>query len=242
MELNKHLIYLLGLIKKLKIKSSDRFLYLNDKKLSIQIEGNPLLEINEESILLLGKKDIEKRIFPHKPSSINSVFESNNLDNFFSELNNSILRFNHLGIGYICSGFDEEISKLKKIISGSIFKIYEEDSGDPNQRWFFIGSRKEWEYPLFELVMTKSSKSFINQWIPHFQIDIDTNLDLKGLERLTSKHLKDNFFNWKLDIPNYGVVLAMGKLANINNTKIYLGLGTKLRDTKLQRTKLLKEV
>ncbi len=242
MELNRHLLYLSGLIKNLNIELSDRFLYLDNEKLSIQIEGNSLLEVNEESILLLGLKDIEKRILPSKPFLSSSIFESVNLDNFFSELGNSVTLFNHMGISYVCSDFDKEIFKLKNIISGSIFKIYEEDSGDPNQRWFFIGNKDNWQSPLFELVMTKSSKPFTNQWIPHFQIDIDTDLSIKELENLASRHLKDNFFNWKLDIPNHGVVLVMGELANINDTKIYLGLGTNLRDTHLHRTEILREI
>jgi len=243
MEFNKHLLSILSLIKNLNISPSDRFLHSdNEKKIIFQIDNNPLVEINEESISLLGNHDIEKRILPEKPSSHHTSFDRSNLDNFFSDLGVKTTLFNHVGISYVCSNFDVELSKLQDVIKGSIYKLYEEDSGDPNQRWFFIGNRDEWQYPLFELVVTKSDQPIVNQLIPHFQIDLDTSFSMSELEELTAKYLKDNFFNWKLDIPNYGVVLAMGELANINDTKIYLGLGTNLRDTYRQRTVLLKEV
>ncbi len=78
-------------------------------------------------------------------------------------------------------------------------------------------------------------------WAPHFQIDLDTSLSFNELEKITDDSLGSRFFKWKLNIPNYGIVLGMGILGKIGNTKICLGLGTDIRDTKYQR-EMLKEV
>ena len=52
-----------------------------------------------------------------------------------------------------------------------------------------------------------------------------------------------DFIQWKLDIPNYGVVLEMGMLGSVRGTKIYLGVSTNLRNTKyLSRIYFLLEV
>lgn len=98
------------------------------------------------------------------------------------------------------------------------------------------------ESPLFEIVLTKTHKSIDSKWNPQFQIDLDTNLTHKDVAKISNEVLGKNIFDWKLDIPNYGTVLLMGRLGNISGVNLYLGIGTNLRDTKLQRRELLKPI
>lgn len=239
MTLNQTLIKFISILTN-GVDSTDRFLSINQKSATLHIDGGPLIEINEKSILLLGKVDISKKIFPasQKKALTHTNFEQ--LKEFCSKID--VVRLNHLGVSYSCADINEELDYLKKLSFETGLKLFEEKSGMDKQRWFFLGNSNSWEYPLFEIVLTESKKSLINEWIPHFQIDIDTNHSFNELNNLTTKYLRADFFGWKLDIPNYGVVLAMGSLGNINGTKIYLGLGTKLRDTKFHRNKLLLEV
>lgn len=239
MKLNQAIIKYISMLTN-GVNKADRFLSISQKSAILQIGSNPLVKINEESILLLGKEDISQRIFPASQIDASLHTDFNQLKVFCSYIN--VMRLNHLGISYSCSDINKELNYLKKLSSGSDFKLYEEKSGMTNQRWFFFGNLKSWEYPLFEIVLTENKSHLRNEWIPHFQIDIDTAQSFEELESLTTKYLNADFFGWKLDIPNYGIVLAMGKLGNINGTKIYLGMGTKLRDTKFHRNKLLIEV
>ncbi len=62
------------------------------------------------------------------------------------------------------------------------------------------------------------------------------------MKKATTKYLKPNFFDFELNIPNHGVVLAMGQLGNINGTKIYLGIGTNLRGTEYHRKNFFNEI
>ena len=64
--------------------------------------------------------------------------------------------------------------------------------------------------------MTESNVTLCTKKLPHFQIDIDTKLTTNEIEFLTKKYLKDGFINWKLNIPNFGIVLEMGELGNIS--------------------------
>ena len=91
-------------------------------------------------------------------------------------------------------------------------------------------------------MLTEGEDSLSTDWIPHFQIDIDTNQSIEELKKATAKYLNPNFFGWELDIPNHGVVLAMGQLGNIYGSKIYLGVGTNLRETENHRKNILVEV
>jgi len=143
---------------------------------------------------------------------------------------------------YACPNINKELDYFKKFLIGTDFKLYEEKSDNPAQRWFFIGNLENWEHPLFELVMTEHKKSITTEWIPHFQIDIDSTQSINELKKLTDKYLKPDFFSWELNIPNCGVVLAMGQLGNISGTKIYLGIGTNRRDTEYHRKNILIEI
>lgn len=178
--------------------------------------------------------------------SENSQFENQpsnrKWSHFLTELGDSFIRLNHLGVSYSAHDLDQEISFYKKIISKKNICVYEEHSDDPNSRWIFVGNTFDWQAPLFEIVLTKKYESPENIWRPHFQVDIDTDLSPTNLNILLEKCFGKDFVQWKLDVPNYGVVLMMGMVGSINGTKIYLGAGTNLRNTKYHREQILKKI
>ncbi len=233
---------ILSVLKNLRNSEANQFLSRkNSSSFVLQINGEPLVEVNEESISVVGG-DFTARIFPARNSSVSDSISIGRIKNFFDKLNDSLIRLNHLGISYSCVNIENELVEIKKLLHGTNFKLYEEPADSASQRWFFIGNLESWENPLFEIVLTESKTPLCTEWIPHFQIDLDTRLNIEELEFLTKNHLKEDFIGWKLDIPNYGVVLTMGELSNINGTKICLGLGTDKRDTKLHREKILRLV
>jgi len=237
-EINK----ILSALKKVGNEETDKFLSLKDSNsFVLQINGEQLAEINEKSILMVGN-DVTTSIFPANSTNVSDTIDVDNIKNFFDALDDSLVRLNHLGISYSCVSIKDELVKIKKILLGTSFKLYEETSDSPHQKWFFIGNLERWENPLFEIVLTQSKTTLCSEWIPHFQIDLDTKLSIEELESLTRNHFRKGFIDWKLDLPNYGVVLGMGKLSDINGTKIYLGLGTDKRNTKLHREEILREV
>lgn len=199
-----------------------------------------LLEINENTIQLCGHDITNKLLAKH--DKLNKDLTDNNWSKFLSELDNSLLRLNHLGISYACNDFKSEILYYKKLLVSHNFSLYEELSDDTNSKWLFIGNISDWQSPLFEIVLTKNIKEPENIWRPHFQIDIDTNLNQDELEEIISKYFGNDFIQWNLDIPNYGIVLDMGMLCSVNGTKIYLGIGTNLRNTQYHRKNILKQL
>lgn len=233
---------ILSVLKNLQNNEVDKFLsQKNSSSFAIQIKDEQLTEINEESISMAGA-DVTARIFPACNSNVSDSISVESIKNFFTELKDSLVRLNHLGISYSCTSIENELVEIKKLLRGTSFKLYEEPADSADQRWFFVGNLESWENPLFEIVLTESKTPLCTEWIPHFQIDLDTRLDIEELEFLTRNHFNKDFVDWKLDIPNYGVVLAMGQLSNNNGTKIYLGLGTDKRNTKLHREEILKLV
>ncbi|MEI8061502.1 MAG: hypothetical protein WCG99_04425 [Candidatus Berkelbacteria bacterium] len=202
--------------------------------------GNAFLELDGKSIKLCGSDVIHKIVAKRSKFSKPLVEES--WRNFIKELGSSFVSLNHLGINYACENFEQEISYYKQLISGSGLSIYEELSGEQNVRWLFIGDTSNWQNQLFEVVLTEDQINLENDWRPHFQIDIDTNLDESSLDKLLTKYFGPDFTQWKMTIPDYGTVLSMGMLASIEGTKIYLGTGTSLRNTKYHREQELKRI
>ena len=219
-----------------------KFLYCkNSGSFAVRIKDEVLVEISNNSIVLAGV-DVIAKILPTCKSNISDSIDTEKIENFFTDIKDFLVRLNHLGVSYSCVNIEAEISEIKRRLNKSNFHLYEEPADSPNQRWFFVGDLKNWENPCFELVLTESKKPLFTKWIPHFHIDLDTSLGINELDSLTRKHFKKDFLEWKLDIPNYGVVLAMGKLSNVNGAKVYLGLGTDIRNTKYLREEILKLV
>jgi len=200
-----------------------------------------LFKIDGEQLFLCGQ-DITNKLLAKKDGFSKEVSLSE-LDNFKKSIKNSFVRLNHVGISYACSDIEQELSFYKGIIKDSNFSLYEEQSNDPSSKWLFVGSTDDWQSTLFEIVLTKTNPDeYENIWRPHFQIDLDTNFTPAELDKILSKYFGANFVSWKLDIPNYGVVLDMGLLGSFNGTKLYLGVGTNLRNTRRHREKILKKL
>lgn len=213
-----------------------------------QITGNFKLFSKEKSFfeldiesIKLGNLNIVEKIVAQK-DKLDKPVRQQNWHNFLKELNNSYVRLNHFGVSYTCDDLEGEISFYKDLASTINLNLYEEPSGDFAARWLFIGDTTEWRDPMFEIVLTKNLNNPENIWRPHFQIDIDTNLDEASLDKLLIKNFGPGFTKWKITIPNYGTVLLMGLLGSINGTKIYLAAGTSLRNTQYLREKVLKKV
>ena len=202
--------------------------------------GNSLLcKLTNNKIFLCGK-DISEKLKPKK-DRLETRLKEKSFENFIEEISDSLLRLNHIGINYWCSNIEDEINFYKELLKGTSIKLYEEKSDDPNMRWLFMGDITDWESPLFEIVINDRYTPE-NEWRPHFQIDIDTTLKQEKLEKMAKKYFDNDSIPWKLEIPNYGVVMEMLFLESIKGSKIYLGVGTDIRGTKYHREKGIVEI
>lgn len=198
-----------------------------------------LLEITANQVLVLGEINLEERLESQDDCSEPNYSKEKELETFVEAISSNIKRLNHYGVRFYTNDVDNEIKELKKVLSRKDIKLYEEESVFENDRWFFIGNTENWEEPQFEMVMVYGEK---DPWTPHFQIDIDTNLTFEILEKHIQQHFGFDAILWKMKIKNVGVVLTLVKIARIEGLKIYLFVGTNLRDTKYFRKQLLQEI
>lgn len=202
------------------------------------ISGNKKLIRITSSDILLGEHSFQEEIVG--TSNGKDIQIKENFSSFLKSISGSVMRLNHMGVSYFCENMSTEIVKMKKVTERNGLPLYEEISGNPMQRWLFTGDIKDRQSPLFEIVLNKGKKIQGDYWRPHFQIDIDTSMTIEQIKKATDNYLGKEFVKWQMDIPDYGTVLAMGILGEVNGAKIALGIGTTLRETEYHRKNLLK--
>jgi len=212
--------------------SQSKFTSTFSDSLAIKTTNGVFVEITNDKILLINK-DLLEKLTPIITKT--DILESQKIKAFLNEINPFFIRLNHVGISYYCENHLKEIEIYKDILKHTKLKIYQEQSKSTDEKWYFIGNKTNYETPLCEIVLNSATNGWYEGWLPAFQIDIDTNLSIEDLEKISEKHFGKNFWKWKLDIPNYGVVLAMAIIGEINGIKLTLGFGTKLRNIKNQR-------
>jgi hypothetical protein len=189
-----------------------------------------LLKITPKALYLTGNTNIYSKI-----QSNGECMESPAIQKFISDLGKNIVRINHLGVSYYCSDIDQEIESYKKLLENTSFNLHEEPSGNPNQKWLFVGDVNNWEDPMFEIVLTRKPNKEADKFIPHFQIDLDTTLSFKDIDRIANDTIGGTL-NW--NYPTHDPVMTMRKILQIENSKVFLSLGTDKRYTKYHRENL----
>lgn len=236
------------LIKALKfLKNSNnnisQFLNINKNGISLVVNDEELLKITRQEIILNKKLNVvDKIVATGNKTSPKSTIKIDKLFSFFGQIRPLIVRLNHLGVNYFCKDAKKELQQYKDAVKGSKFKIYEEKLEGLLERCFFIGDTLDCNSPLFEVTFLENKHSVVDFWRPHFQIDLDTNMSFSELNKICSLYFGQNFFKYKIDVPNHGIVFGIGVLGYIQSVKICLGIGTKLRITEYHRKIILREV
>jgi hypothetical protein len=213
--------------------SKSKFTSTLSDSIAIKTTNGVFVEMTKNKILFVNKMNLLEKIKPRIMKT--DILESQKIRAFLNEISPSFIRLNHVGVSYYSEDPIEEIKKYQDTIKETGLKIYQEQSESLYEKWYFIGDRKRYETPLCEIVLNSASNDWYKDWLPAFQIDIDTSLSMEELEKISEKHFGKNFWKWKLDIPDYGIVLAMAIIGEINGVKLTFGVGTNLRNIELQR-------
>lgn len=204
----------------------------------IDLGGKRLVEIGNQNIKIAGKSYSSKLT----TSERSNTFPNEQFVNFLNAILPNIVRLNHIGIGYSAPNLDVEGEEVQEHVLQSGLHLYEEPTDEENQKWLFVGNADDWEKPLFELVLRKAEDGTVDEWVPHFQIDLDTTLSVEEMRRITTECFGEGFITWTLDIPELGTVLGMGVMGEVNDVKITLGLGTDKRGTEFHRKEVLRKL
>ena len=238
---NEDVMHILQYLRSMQNRKINQYLQAGNETASLSIGGNPLVEIAPNSIKL-GSTNLRNKIILNNQTTEATV-DVEGAKALISALGDNLVGLNHVGISYSCNSLQKEVSFYKRTMQGTDFDVYEEECSDfPDQRWLFIGDKRKWSSPMFEVVLTESDTEVNSGWTPHFQIDLDTKLDFNELKKLSQQSFGYNHMTWHLDLPTFGTVLGMGSIGSAGGTKVCLGIGTKNRNSKAHRTYELKKV
>ena len=149
---------------------------------------------------------------------------------------------NHVGFCYHVDSQVKEKQRLVSEISNTAFKLYEEPSND-SAKWYFIGDTNDPLDPMIEFLPVESSNdTFIDYWLPHIHIDIDTNLDENQIESIIYKIYDGEPRPFRVTVIDDVVYTVRTRLGIIDGINIFLDLSTNHRKVEFSRKNILKQL
>ncbi len=216
------------------LKTIINVLSLNDK---LSFEKNDLFNFSASEVMTpVG--NVLPLLLAHKSKLGDKIIDLDLLKNLIDILNknNSIIRLDHVGFCYKVLSQEDEKKRLATLIKQTKFHLYEETSND-NGLWLFIGDVDQWEKPLIELLpVEKTDDRWVEYWLPHTQIDIDTTLAGEEIERLIGSVFGKEIKPYPIVIDGITYIIR-NHLGSIEGVNIFLDLATNLRNVKLHRQK-----
>jgi len=155
--------------------------------------------------------------------------------------NDSIVRLNHVGFGYLVEDKLLERHRLIDLVRKTDMFLYEEESNDFGL-WLFIGDLSNWENPLVEFVPVKNNEQNIDFFLPHIQIDIDTTLNEEEIESLIYKVFDGVVKPYRIAVINGITYIVRNRLGVISGINFFLDLATKSRNVRYHRQNILKKI
>ncbi len=205
--------------------------------------GNNLFKLTQNGIEL-PISSTELTILKEPSPLKDSPIDINSLTQILIILNEfgSIIRLNHIGLCYPVNSQEDEREILTKEIAKTKLHLYEEESND-YAKWYFVGDTSKWDDPLIEyLPVIRNTDKWINYWLPHIHIDIDTNQSEGKIENLINGIYRGSVKPFRVTVINNIVYTIRLWLAVIDGINIYLDISTKNRQVKYFREKILKQI
>ncbi len=225
------------------------------------LPADPYLKVNEDTVAILSSNNLP--LFELTPSkltipgiSLNENFYSKptNLKDSFVALDEVAELFscikseqafdclNHMGFCYSVENSLKEKERLLQEAKAANLHLYEEASNDGTP-WLFLGNLEKWNSPLVEFLPVQSTTDkWVDYWLPHFQIDIQTKLLGEEVEELLLKVFKGAVKPYRLFATKDFVFVVRARLGSINGINVYLDIGADGRMLRYHRRKLLQKI
>ncbi len=203
----------------------------------IEVKGKPLFSIRYSQITtpyLTNTLDIFKYKTKLKEESLSSDVILRILSDI--KATKKYKRLNHIGFCYKVRSKVDEVKKLVNVVTKTEFSVYQEPSSDESD-WIFIGDRTEISSPMIEFLPNEgnSDDKWIDYWLPHIHVDIDTDLSPDQIRSLVKKHITDPHIPHSIIIDGicYTQRVRIGCLDGVN---LFIDISTNNRDLNYRST------
>ncbi len=215
--------------------------FIDSEQMKVVVNQKPLIQINHQKITFpVPSESLLKNTNPLE----NEFVDLEKLKQLFAYLSetDSIIGLNHIGFCYKVMSQAEERERIKNEIAKTDWHLYEMDSNDEGL-WLFMGNKGNWQDPLIELLpVEKTDDKWVNYWLPHIQIDIDTKLSHHEIEEKIISIFDRKIVPFRSCVIEgvvYGVRARLGIVSGVN---IALDFATKERKIQYSREHLLKVI
>ena len=153
----------------------------------------------------------------------------------------AIIRLNHIGFCYKVDSQEKEKERLIKQANNSPIHVYQELSNDEGI-WLFLGNVENWETPMIEMLPIETTNdAWATYWLPHIQIDIDTNMTEQAIRTLVKTIFGKSVIPYSISIDGT-VYIVRNRLGSIDGVNIMLDLATSSRKVRYHRQHILKKI
>lgn len=214
------------------------------------ISQGTYVSITDTKLLSLTDSEIITPIGDMIPLLVNklSVLEDEFIDldllrRLISKLSesDSVIGLDHIGYCYKVDSLEKEKQRVAKLVKNSSFHLFQEPSND-DSLWLFIGNLENWQNQVIELVpVEKTNDRWVDYWLPHIQIDIDTNRSGVEIEGIVKTVCSNAIRPFSLAIGNT-VYIVRNRLGTIDGVNIMLDLATASRKVEVLRKKVWKQI
>ncbi len=155
--------------------------------------------------------------------------------------NKLIVRLSHIGFCYKVSSAKDEKIRVTNLAKQLNLHLYQEESNDDGL-WLFVGDASKWEDPVIELLpIENTNDTYVDYWLPHIQIDIDTNLTGKEIDKIIRSIFGKMIIPYYIKIDGTTYIIR-NRLGIIDGVNIFLDLATNSRKVKYARQDLWKKI
>jgi len=211
---------------------------------------NKNLEFSHPQLAKISKDKIDTPIgdalefFSDKKSKLsNNLIDLELLEKLIDQLTkiNSLIRLSHIGFCYKVPSTSDEKIRITNLVKKSNLHLYQEESNDDGL-WLFVGNADKWEEPVIELLPIESTDDeYVEYWLPHIQIDIDTNLTGKEIDKIVRSIFGEKIIPYFIKIDGTTYIIR-NRLGVIDGVNIFLDLATNSRKVQYSRQELWKKI
>jgi hypothetical protein len=187
--------------------------------------------------------DVLPLLFNHKSKLKDQFIDIGLLNKLTDTLTNnqSIVRLNHIGFCYKATPKEKEKERLIGLMENSKFHLYQEPSNDDGL-WFFIGNADNWEESAIEIIpIEKTNDQWVDYWLPHIHIDIDTTLNGGEIKNLVKSIFGKSIFPFPIIIDGVTYIIR-NRLGTVDGVNLTIDLATNSRDVKYSKQNIWKKI
>lgn len=213
--------------------------YMKGGKVVIKTSsGKSLLSVTE-TMIATPVTNITDRVFQQKSSLPDSFISTEDFTKLIDRLNPSVKGLDHVGFCYTVQSQAKELLDIEHALKD--MHVYEMTSTDL-AKWYFVGDRDNWKDPMIELLPALPNNTpDLPYWMPHVQIDMETNCSAAQISEMIRKIFGDTRKpQFQID-PGSGVYAVRLWLGTVSGVNIMLDIGTNIVDLRWVRVHMLYE-